>query len=93
MIKFGLTFCVFSMLLLGTSAAQDRPNPGKNNQVTLKYLGAAGWEITDGTTYILIDPYLSRINGISKSSPSTQPESDRPESFRVAFAAEAPHFC
>src|SRR4029077_18095742 len=23
----------------------------------------AGWEITDGTTVILIDPYLSRING------------------------------
>jgi L-ascorbate metabolism protein UlaG (beta-lactamase superfamily) len=29
--------------------------------VTLTYLGTAGWEITDGTTVILIDPYLSRI--------------------------------
>jgi L-ascorbate metabolism protein UlaG (beta-lactamase superfamily) len=35
----------------------------KNNQVVLKYLGTAGWEITNGTTVILIDPYLSRING------------------------------
>ena len=36
---------------------------GKGNQVVLKYLGTAGWEITDGITTILIDPYLSRING------------------------------
>ena len=35
----------------------------KNSSVVLKYLGTAGWEITDGTTVILIDPYLSRING------------------------------
>jgi L-ascorbate metabolism protein UlaG (beta-lactamase superfamily) len=31
--------------------------------VTLKYFGAAGWEISDGTTVLLIDPYLSRLNG------------------------------
>jgi L-ascorbate metabolism protein UlaG (beta-lactamase superfamily) len=30
-------------------------------QVTLTYLGTAGWEITDGKTVILVDPYLSRI--------------------------------
>jgi L-ascorbate metabolism protein UlaG (beta-lactamase superfamily) len=29
--------------------------------VQLKYLGTAGWEISDGTTVILIDPYLSRL--------------------------------
>src|SRR5258705_2668607 len=29
--------------------------------VKLTYLGTAGWEITDGKTVILIDPYLSRI--------------------------------
>lgn len=38
---------------------QDRAE----GQVTLKYLGTAGWEISDGATVILIDPYLSRING------------------------------
>jgi len=30
--------------------------------VTLKYLGTAGWEISDGQTTILIDPYLSRLH-------------------------------
>src|ERR1700733_3146842 len=29
--------------------------------VQLKYLGTAGWEISDGTSVILIDPYLSRL--------------------------------
>jgi len=35
----------------------------KPRQVSLEYMGAAGWRITDGTTIILIDPYLSRIIG------------------------------
>ena len=63
MMKSGLACCVFTMAVLVTQATQNQPNTEKNNPVTLKYLGAAGWEITDGTTYILIDPYLSRING------------------------------
>ena len=44
-----------------TLTAQDQLTAGKSNQVVLKYLGTAGWEITDGATAILIDPYLSRI--------------------------------
>lgn len=43
-------------MLSAQEAAQGHP-------VVLKYLGAAGWEINDGTTVILIDPYVSRING------------------------------
>jgi hypothetical protein len=30
-------------------------------EVRLSYLGTAGWEITDGKTVILVDPYLSRL--------------------------------
>jgi len=63
MVKSGLVGCGFLMAVLVTLAAQNQPNAAKSNPVTLKYLGAAGWEITDRTTYILIDPYLSRING------------------------------
>ena len=29
--------------------------------ITITFLGNAGWEITDGKTVILIDPYISRI--------------------------------
>jgi L-ascorbate metabolism protein UlaG (beta-lactamase superfamily) len=31
--------------------------------VTLTYLGAAGWEITDGKRVVLIDPYFTRRHG------------------------------
>lgn len=61
--KTGFLCLVFMATLCVTLAAQDQPSTGKSNLVILKYLGTAGWEITDGTTVILIDPYLSRING------------------------------
>jgi len=35
----------------------------QSEQVSVEYLAAAGWRISDGTTAILIDPYLSRILG------------------------------
>ena len=63
MVKSGFVYFVFMVFVLGTLAAQDQLGADKNHQVVLKYLGTAGWEISDGTTYILIDPYLSRING------------------------------
>ena len=34
---------------------------GAQGEVRLSYLGTAGWEITDGRTFILVDPYLSRL--------------------------------
>jgi L-ascorbate metabolism protein UlaG (beta-lactamase superfamily) len=46
-----------------TLAQQNPASTGKNSQAILEYMGAAGWRITDGTTVILIDPYLSRILG------------------------------
>lgn len=43
------------LLLLSAdpALAQDQP-------LTLRYLGTAGWEITDGNVVVLIDPYISR---------------------------------
>jgi L-ascorbate metabolism protein UlaG (beta-lactamase superfamily) len=63
MVKSGFVCSLLIVSVLGTLAAQDQPIRGKSSQVVLKYLGTAGWEINDGTTTILIDPYLSRING------------------------------
>jgi len=63
MVKSGLACLAVTVALLLTLAAQDQPSPAKSHQVILKYLGTAGWEITDETSVILIDPYLSRING------------------------------
>jgi L-ascorbate metabolism protein UlaG (beta-lactamase superfamily) len=63
MVKSRFVCVLFMATVLSGLAAQDQSSAGKSNQVVLKYLGTAGWEITDGTAVILIDPYLSRING------------------------------
>src|SRR5271169_5962999 len=63
MLKSGLVHFLFTIAVLVNLGAQSQQGAGASNQVILKYLGTAGWEITDGTTVILIDPYLSRING------------------------------
>lgn len=55
--------CVAIVIACASLTAQVKPNTTASSQVVLKYLGTAGWEISDGTTVILIDPYLSRING------------------------------
>lgn len=61
--KSRFTWVVLILAVFLASAAHGQEPGAKRVQVTLKYLGTAGWEITDGATIILIDPYLSRING------------------------------
>jgi L-ascorbate metabolism protein UlaG (beta-lactamase superfamily) len=39
--------------------------PAASASVQLKYLGTAGWEVSDGTTVVLIDPYLSRLKRVT----------------------------
>ena len=60
--KAGLVW-LFIAAVSASMLAQRESGAAKINPVTLKYLGTAGWEISDGSTIILIDPYLSRING------------------------------
>ncbi len=52
---------VLLLIAFATAWAQDR--------VTLSYLGTAGWEITDGKTVVLIDPYLTRLKANSPNDP------------------------
>jgi L-ascorbate metabolism protein UlaG (beta-lactamase superfamily) len=62
--NLAILFCSFIAVVACSLAAQQNPSSSvKNGQTTLEYLGAAGWRITDGTTVILVDPYLSRILG------------------------------
>src|ERR1700741_1916421 len=51
------------LILAIAPSASPQPKPTSGVQVTLRYLGTAGWEISDGTMVILVDPYLSRIHG------------------------------
>ena len=47
------------------------------SKITLSYFGAAGWEISDGKTIILVDPYLSRIktSGLAAVTGAVAPSS------------------
>src|SRR6267378_6537935 len=60
--------------------------PGVSN-VHLKYLGTAGWEISDGRTTILIDPYLSRLH-MTAPNDDVLPGDPRPR-FTAADAAQS----
>ena len=57
---------------------------GQEHPVNLKYLGAAGWEITDGKTTVLLDPYITRLklgNGPSTSKEDTRKSYGRNDYF------------
>ena len=63
MLKSALATAALALAVFVTLGTQNPPNTAKNAQVTLRWLGTAGWEISDGKTFILIDPYISRIFG------------------------------
>lgn len=52
----------FAVSIAIPAANQTKTAPSKMD-VRARYLGVTGWEITDGKTHILIDPYLSRLPG------------------------------
>ena len=81
-----LAILCFSLTAVVVCAVSHQ-NPGspgkKSSQVTLEYMGAAGWTISDGTTVILIDPYVSRIVG--PPPPLTPPYSRLPGDTRPVY--------
>ncbi|MDH3733400.1 MAG: MBL fold metallo-hydrolase [Gemmatimonadota bacterium] len=69
-----------SLLLPAGHAAGQSQEAGA--PLELKYLGAAGWEITDGNVIVLIDPYVSRL----KYGGGGHPDDDRPDFARDDIA-------
>jgi L-ascorbate metabolism protein UlaG (beta-lactamase superfamily) len=62
-VKFVLASLLPALGVICSLPAQAPPDVAKNGQVILRWLGTAGWEISDSSTVILIDPYVSRIFG------------------------------
>lgn len=59
-----LLFAIATSIAITPAIAQQSANaPDGKTEVRARYLGVTGWEITDGKTHILIDPYLSRLPG------------------------------
>jgi L-ascorbate metabolism protein UlaG (beta-lactamase superfamily) len=56
----------------GMTTASDRSDQKQQSySVKLSYLGTAGWEITDGKTVILLDPYYTRLK-LDDDSPASR---------------------
>ena len=65
---FKSTLTLLLFCLLNTSLyAQD--------EISLKYLGTAGWIINDGNLTVLVDPYISRLK--LGTGPGIHPDDSR----------------
>ena len=79
------------------STGRDGPAPPASPaEVTLTWLGNAGWQVNDASTVILVDPYLSRIRAPAPPGAPPLPAGDarpaygwdgRPESDRATIDA------
>lgn len=54
---------LLSPALIRAQVRGGKTSDSSQDGVRARYLGVTGWEITDGKTHILIDPYLSRLPG------------------------------
>lgn len=61
--------CVFLLLFTNLELRSQ------DSKLALRYFGTAGWELSDGNTTVLIDPYLSRIK--LGEGPSISPNDTR----------------
>ncbi len=66
---FVAMFCVVPLTSQASAQSEEHNAP-----LQLKYLGAAGCEISDGNVVVLIDPYISRL----KYGGGGHPDDDRP---------------
>lgn len=57
--------CILLLLVCSSSVAALA-----QGRLKLSYLGTAGWEISDGQTVILVDPYLTRLKSRTPNDPA-----------------------
>lgn len=67
---------------LGISTSATTPETRRRTTLRLQYLGTAGWAIRSGSTTVLVDPYISRING---PPPPGSPRYSPPGDSRPAY--------
>lgn len=72
-------------ILIGAACAWPVTAQSERSVVQLKYLGTAGWEITDGRSVVLIDPYLSRLRRVTPND-TVDPADNRPLFDNAAIA-------
>lgn len=73
-----LGFGGFAFSHYSQSAPQAEPRTSAaHRELRLIYLGNAGWQIEDGRTVILVDPYLSQFSSKRGATPNTADDSDQ----------------
>ncbi len=61
----GTRGCILLLLVWSSSAVALA-----QGSLKLSYLGTAGWEISDGQTVVLVDPYLTRLKSNTPNDPA-----------------------
>jgi L-ascorbate metabolism protein UlaG (beta-lactamase superfamily) len=62
--RYGFAVCTLVLIGVTSSAivqAEALAQDAERDTLHLRYLGTAGWHITDGRTVVLVDPYLTRL--------------------------------
>jgi L-ascorbate metabolism protein UlaG (beta-lactamase superfamily) len=70
----GLCFSSFANGQQASPADMNREGP--RTEVRVTYLGNAGWQIDNGPTTILVDPYLSQFRTKRGANPNTDDDAD-----------------
>ncbi len=73
---------ILSLAALSLVSLSVSPLQAQESTLELKYLGTAGWEITDGKVVVLVDPWPSR----HKYGGGGHPDDDRPDYARDDLA-------
>lgn len=84
-----VTRAIVLFVLAPCSLAQQQTMGRKPAEVVLRYLGTAGWQITNGNVVLLIDPYFSRIRG-NASAPGMPGDKGDANDRRHVYAYEEP---
>ena len=89
-VRLGLLLAAICGMVASARVADSSSTNRVAVPVRLTYFGAAGWQITDGTTFILVDPYLSRILGPRPpgAPPFVRAPEDRRREYRMDDIAE-----
>jgi len=75
-VLFAVKTVVFaSVFAVGFLSLQPVDAASQSTPLKMKYLGAAGWEITDGNVVVLIDPWITR----AKYAGPGHPDDHRPD--------------
>ena len=75
-VPFVLAACA-TVVLAQTPSHSKVANAQEQTEVQLTYLGNAGWQITDGKTFVLVDPYITQFR--HPPSPATTGQPTNPQ--------------